>query len=363
MRIGFAIAWALAIALPAGAAAPERIDFGPPGPPQSITFADAVMSATVTFRISHDARYDGGPAGLSPSISSGSLAVHAYGVNRNYDLAAILPILTARIVLSKDAGGGCGTATALSRRGSYLVVEAVLAEKGCAPFAAFVDLRDGRIAQEAIFDPAWVHRFDVHPYRASGVPIRIVRVERVVPEAVQWNGDGTKQMPVAWPFLIVHATDARGATLVFAIDPGSQVAFDGRTVTFHPGEIALAGTSDIGDADVIVQYFTGQLFIRPGAAAEARFEALQTPTPDNVQAGLRRNHWFDEASARAERGDFPGAVAAFATMVSFHGGGDEIDANDAAMLSACRNLLKRVRSGALSSGAASAAFSNGCVIR
>lgn len=358
-RIGFAIAWAVAVALPAGAAAGDRVEFGPPGPPQTITFADAVASATVTFRVSHDAHSD---AGVSPSISSGSLAVRAFGVSRSYDLATILPIVTSRIVLSKDAEGGCGTATALSRRESYLVVEAVLAQKGCAPFAAFVDLHDGRIAKEAIFDSAWLHRFDVHRYHALGAPIRVVRVERVVPEAARWNADGAPSTPIAWPFLIVHATDARGAMLVFAVDLGNQVGLDERAGTLHAGEAALLGASDIGDPYVLVQLFTGELFVRPGAAAEARFDALQTPTPDDLQAQIRRNHWFAEASVRAERGDIAGAVDAFATMVSFHGGGSDIDANDAAMLATCRDLVKRVRARALSSGDASAAFSNGCVI-
>jgi len=361
-RIGFAITCVVAVALPAGVAADDRIEFGPPGPPQTITFADSVASATVTFRISHDAHHDGGDAGVSPSISSGSLAVRAFGISRNYDLSTILPILTRRIVLSKDARGGCGTATALSRRNGYLVVEAVLAQKGCAPFAAFVDLHDGRIAKEAIFDPAWLHRFDIHPYHASGSPIRIVRVERVVPEASSWNADGTLPTPVAWPFLIVHATDARGAMLVFAVDPGNQPGLNEAAVTLNAGEAALLGTSDIGDPYLLVQYFADELFVRPGLAAEARFDALQTPTPEEVQAGLRRNHWFTEASARAQRGDIAGAVEAFATMVSFHGGGTDIDANDAAMLATCRALVKRVRAHAISSSEASAAFSNGCVI-
>jgi hypothetical protein len=79
--------------------------------------------------------------------------VRAFGMSRSYGLSTILPIATNRINLSKESG--CGTATALSRRSGYLVVEAILAEMGCAPLAAFIDLHDGRVAKEAIFDPAW----------------------------------------------------------------------------------------------------------------------------------------------------------------------------------------------------------------
>jgi hypothetical protein len=361
-KFGFAIIWVLAAALPAVAAADERIEFGPPGPPQTIAFADAVASATVTFRISHDAQHDGGDAGVSPSISSGSLVVRAFGVSRRYDLSTIFPIETSRILLNKDAEGACGTATALSRRDGYLVVEAVLAEKGCAPFAAFIDLHDGRVAHEAIFDPAWLHRFDVHPYHASGAPIRIVRVERIVPQAVRYNADGRTSTLIAWPFFIVHATDAHGALLVFAVDPDTLVGLDERRVTLRAGETAFLEPSDISDPELPVQLFSDEPYVRPGPAAEARFEALQTPTPDDLQARIRRNNWFMEADARAKRGDIAGAVDAFATMVSFHGGGVDIDASDATMLAKCRDLVKRVRAGAVSAGDARAAYFNGCVV-
>lgn len=359
-KISFAIVWAVVFALPTSVAADDPIEFGPPGPPQTIAFHDAVASASVTFRVSHDAHYDEGPAGESPSISSGSLTMRAFGIRRSYDLSTILPIATNRILLSKE--GSCGTATALSRRRSYIVVEAILAEKGCAPFAAFIDLHDGRIAKEAIFDPAWVHRFDVHPYHASGAPIRIVQVERVVPEASRWNPGGVPSTMIAWPFLIVHATDARGATLVFAVDPGNQPGVDERAVALNAGDTALLGTSVIGDPYVLVQLFSGELFVRPWSSAEARFDALQTPTPKNLQPQIWRNHWFTEASERARRGDIVGAVDAFATMVSFHGGGD-LNASDAAMLATCRDLVRRVRAGAVSASVASGAFSYGCIIQ
>jgi hypothetical protein len=337
----------------------DRIEFGPPGPPQTIAYDDAVAAASVTFRISHDARYDAGPAGVSPSISSGSLTMRAFGIRRRYDLSTILPITTDRVILSTKSS--CGTATALSRRGGYLVVEAVLAEKGCAPIAVFIDLHDGRVAREAIFDPAWAHRFDVHPYHASGAPFRVARVERVVPEGFRPNSDGAMSR-VAWPFLVVHAMGTRGAMLLFAIDLGNQPNVDEAAVAFKSGDEVLVGSSDIGDPQVLVQFFSGERFVRPEGGAEARFDARETPTPDYLQAQMRRNAWFDEANHRASRGDFVGAVDAFATMVSFHGGGDDIDAHDAAMLATCRNLVKRVRLGAVSAAVASGSFSNGCIL-
>jgi hypothetical protein len=352
---------AVAFALPARVAANDRIEFGPPGPPETIAFEDAVVSASVTFRVSHDARYDGGPAGVSPSISSGSLTTRAFGIRRRYDLSTILPITTNRVVVSKTSS--CGAATALSRRSSYLVVEAVLAQKGCAPFAAFIDLHDGRVVQEAIFDPAWAHRFDVHPYHAAGTLIRIAGVECVVPQASRPTADGASFKSVAWPFLIVHATDAGGATLRFAVDPGNQPAVDERAVAFKVGDAAFLGTSDIGDPYVLVQFFSDERYVRPGDTAEARYDARQTPTPASLQAEIQRNHWFEEAYHRADRGDFVGAVDAFATMVSFHGADSDINASEAAMLAACRDLVRRVRAGAVSAAVASSAFSGGCVVQ
>ncbi len=359
--MGIAIAMAVAFALPVRGAADDRIEFGPPGPPQTIAFDDAVVSVSATFRVSNDTHPDGGPSGVSRSISSGSLLVRAFGVSRSYDLSTILPIATNHIVLSKESS--CGTATALSRRSSYIVIEAVLAEKGCARLAAFINLHDGRVAREAIFDPAWAHRFDVHPDHASGAPIRIVRVERVVPEGSRVYPGTTSSTMEAWPFLIVHATDARGATLMFAVDPGNQPAVGQRGVALGAGDAAFLGTSAIGDPDVIVQLFSGQRFVHPGHAAEARFDALQTPTPQDLQAVIRRNHWFEEAIERARRGDIVAATDAFATMISFHGGGGDIDASDAATLATCRDLVRRVRAGAVSASVASGAFSSGCVLQ
>lgn len=359
-RIGYAIAVALAIGISELGATGHRIEFGPPGPLQTIRFADAVASVSVTFRVSRDARYDGGPAGVSPSISSGSLTVRAFGTRRRYDLSTILPIATDRVELSEEKG--CGTATALSRRGRYLVVEATLAQKGCAALAAFIDLRDGRVAKEAIFDSAWAHRFDVRPYRASGVPVRIVRVERVVTDASRSNSDGTSST-VPWSFSVVHATDARGATLAFAVDPSMQSDVDQRAFVFTAGDAALVGSSDTGDRSVLVTLYADEPIVRPGRAAEARLETRQTPTPDDLQARFRRTHWFDEAAERARRGDIVGAVDAFATMTSFHGGDEEIDTHDAAMLAACRALVRRVRAGTVTARVAGAAFSYGCVLQ
>lgn len=359
-KMGLTIATVVAVTLPTYVAAAERIEFGPPGPPQTIAFQDAVASASVTFRVSPDAKYGGGEAGASPSISSGSLTMRAFGTRREYDLSTILPTATDHVVLSKESG--CGTATALSRSGGYMVIEATLAQKGCAAFAAFVDLHDGHVVKEAVFDSAWDHRFDVHPYHASGEPIRIVRVERVVLDGSRWNSDG-RSATFAWPFLIVHATDARGAMLGFAVDGGDRSGADQLAVALKSGEPASLGTSDIGDPNVVVRLFTGQRFVRPGDAAESRSDARQTPTPQNIEASIRRNHWFREADDRAERGDIVGAVDAFATMVSLRGGGADIDAGDAAMLATCRDLVRRVRAGSVSAKTASAAFPSGCIVR
>ncbi len=128
-----------------------------------------------------------------------------------------------------------------------------------------------------------------------------------------------------------------------------------RAVALNAGNPALLGTSGSGSGDpcMLVQLFRGELFVRRGRAGEARFDALQTLAPENLQAQIQRNRWYMEAIERAKRGDIVGAVDALATMVSFHGAGGDIDA---AMLATCRDLVRRVRVGVVSADVASEAF-------
>jgi hypothetical protein len=44
----------IAFALPIGVTGGNRIEFGPPGPPNTIAFDDGIAVVSATFRISHD---------------------------------------------------------------------------------------------------------------------------------------------------------------------------------------------------------------------------------------------------------------------------------------------------------------------
>jgi hypothetical protein len=59
-RLGIAIGCAIALVLPIGVTAGNRIEFGPPGPQHTVAFGDGIVVASTTFRISHDRQHDGG---------------------------------------------------------------------------------------------------------------------------------------------------------------------------------------------------------------------------------------------------------------------------------------------------------------
>jgi hypothetical protein len=65
---------------------------------------------------------------------------------------------------------------------------------------------------------------------------------------------------------------------------------DEHAVVLHAGDEALLGARATGDPYPLVQLFRGERFIRPGRAAEARLEALQTPMPEGLEARMRRSH-------------------------------------------------------------------------
>jgi len=349
----------VAAGIHAGSAEPARqIDFGPAGPLQTITYEDADARASLAYRIAPDRDDNTGPAAVSPSISSGTLTLVVHGTTRMYDLSEILANHEQRVVLPVDPLGSCGADRPLSRSGDYLVVQSILTGKGCEPMATFIELRTGSVAQPGVYDPRWLHRFDPTPERLSGTDATMIRTEPVTTtrrELESGPGPGARR---PWRFLIVHVVDATSHDRLLEIDEEPVVATV--PITLSPGShVLLAPVTAFAD-ELLFAAGPETRIIQPSLADEARYDALQTPTPHGAERAIRRGLWLNWADDAAYRGDFAGAVSALAMMLSYDDNAS-FAPGEAHMLAQCRRLLARVNAGAISARAAAATYSNGCL--
>jgi hypothetical protein len=353
-------AWLALVALLVGtstmassADATRFIDFGTPGPPQTIAFADDEVHATLTYRIAPDRSSRTGPAAVSPSISAGTLTIVMNNGRRTYDLAEILANREERVVFPVDPHGSCGADRALSRSGGYLVVEAIITGKGCEPTATFVELQTGQVAQPVVFDPRWLHRFDPTPEQLTGTYATVVRTEAVSTTLRDWQSGA--RMP--WQFLIVHVADAMSGDRPLQIDRAPVNA--GGPIPLSAGSrVLIAPITAMADYRLFAAGPATRI-LQPSLADEARYDALQTPTPHDDEREIRRGLWLDWSDDAAYRGDFAGAVSALAMMLRYDD--SSYAPGEAQMLAQCRKLLARVNAGAVTAKAASAMFTNGCV--
>jgi hypothetical protein len=336
------------------------ISFGAPGPVQHRDFSDSTVRATMTFRISPDRYLSGGDAGVSPSISSGNLTIAFAGRTRIYDLTQIFPIREERIIEPEAPPAyGCGMTQTLSRRGGYLVIEAVLAQKGCAPLAAFVDLKTGVVAEPLVIDYAWDHRFDARPEHFDGRPFRVRHAETVTLTMADWGSTPPQMRP--WPFVLLDATDedARAHVFAYCLACSFPAPADGSESLPTAGSTVLVGMSrNVPDRSVL-RYYDGERVLFLGESDELRYDARQTPTPPEIERRVRRNTWFQEADDDAASGRFLDAVRAFATMLTFEDDA-ALEPSESKTLLRCERLAARVRAGVLSATAASSRFTSGC---
>jgi hypothetical protein len=112
------------------------------------------------------------------------------------------------IDLPEVHSGDCGTWETLSRHGAYVALEAVVAQKGCAAVAAFVDASSGAVAESLILEHTWDSRFDALPAPFVGEALRVTQVEPVTIVGAStarpdwsvvryfWNGTGAAARPI-----------------------------------------------------------------------------------------------------------------------------------------------------------------------
>ncbi len=334
------------------------IVIGQPGPAHHISFRDASLRATITYRMMPSPYR--GEADPGPSVADGTLTIESHGRRRTYDLSTIVPIRQASIFFAEHPPNeGCGIARTLSHRGHYLAIESMITGKGCAPVASFIDVITGEPAEFVVVDHHWAHRFDVQPMHFVGEPYRIDDAERLSIEAARWNPNGQTTI-VPWRFVLFHASGSNGRPRLFAY------AADGDLSPISPGSDALptlGSTVAIGlnrapDRSVL-RWFDGERIIFLSDGDEQRFARLQTPTPTHDVRAIKRGEWLDAADDDAFHGHFLDAVEALRTMLTFE---DDpgLAAGEREQLRQCDALAAAVRYGNVTERAASALFSNGC---
>jgi hypothetical protein len=334
-----------------------QIVFGPLGASQTRVFRDLVVQAEIRYRIADDKLYGGGPAGPPPSIAAGTLSVVIGGRHRTYDLAAILPLRSQHINLPAGPAGDCGALQALTRRGNYLVIEAVVDGGGCLPAAAFVDLNTGQIAQSTVVDHRWHHQFLAAPTDFSGTKVRVTRADLIALASPKFGPDGKSTGVLPWTFALVHAIDERGTARFFSFGTGGYEPGSARGSDLLPtvGSDAWIGSlQDHGDLAVLRPFGT-ELVVQWNEHDDARYTSAQTPPPDASLRIARYNAAFMAAGTAARRGRFDDAVRYLALAVDAN-----IEPSLNATLVQCRLLQQDVHAGRISAAAAGAEFENGC---
>jgi hypothetical protein len=340
------------------------IVFGPLGPVQHIRYSDTRVRVDVAYRIGPDRVYGHGEAAMGPSIATGSVTLVVGGVRRVVDLAALFPIREHHIDLSPN--GSCGTGAAVTRHGSYLAVEAILGEKGCAALVALIDLDRGTVLERVALDHPSAHRFDARPQSLVGESLRVVVTQILnVPGNVFLPSGSLRAAP--WWVVAVRAVDAQGRERDFAYCAADYCAAGGEppieTVPRAGSRVVIGSLQ--GGMPFILRTMLGERVIRLSRSDERRFEALQTPVPEDSAQLERRNSWFDVASQEAYAEHFDAAIAAMEHMVAIDESGASLDPSIAAMdraeLAHCRALAVRIRAGTLSRTDAKALFTVGCV--
>jgi hypothetical protein len=252
----------------------------------------------------------------------------------------------------------------LSRRGDYLAVQAIVAEKGCAAVAAFVNVRTGMPVEEVVLDHATSYRFDAKPIRFRGTSLVVRQIERLSLRA--GSLDPTGQPMRRWPFAIVHAGDARGRPHVFVFDELPDLSSIPESAMDDLPEIgSRVRIGDIqGNDDPlrVVRFLAGERLLRLDDADESRFASrLALPSPDEERE-QRREGWFMAADSDARSGHFDDAVRDLSRMLSFEAD-PELYRSESATLEVCKRLEARVRAGLTTEVDAGATWQYGCQIR
>ena len=343
------------------------IAFGPLGPARHQSFDDGVVRARVTYQIAHDRDHDTGPDAASPSIAAGFLTLTVAGKTRRIGLASLFPIHETRIDFAEPSVRpyqGCGVGETLSRRGDYLAVQAIVAEKGCAAVAAFVDIDSGEPIESVVVDHASAYRYDARPAHFSGTALVVRKVDRL--RLLAGALEPMVRPKSTWPFVIVHAVDVRGEMHAFAFDAHSRLpSIPDSAIADLPtiGSRVTVGDVVYGDdAFQAVRYLDGERLVRFGDTDEARYTSrLASPSPGQERA-LRREGWFMAADSDARAGHFNEAVRDLTMMLSFEDD-PELYRTESATLQACMRVQARVRAGLTSQAEASSTFEYGCQMK
>ncbi len=182
----------------------------------------------------------------------------------------------------------------MSRHGDYLTIEAVVAEKGCAPIAAFVDIATGRVAEYVVLDRAWDDRHDAHPEAFKGESLRVTAA-RIVPIAGSgWNGNVS--YPEPWYFAIVDTTDAHNSSRLIAYEAGTGGAGDSDPKPASdvvPAKGSLVSVGFLADRSLSapVRFFSSERVLHLSAATDPNHSGRQSSTPPTSNEAFGQPHY------------------------------------------------------------------------
>jgi hypothetical protein len=334
------------------------IVFGAPGPEHRIVYHDATVRAEIRYRLAGQPAYRG-DAAPGPSILRGRLIVTASGKRRTYDLTRLFPTHEVPIFLAESAAYSCGATAPIVHKSHYVALEAIVGAKGCAPIVTIVDLADGRVAEDVAFDPAWRHRYDAQPEAFDGAPAMVTNVETISLDFQM----GAKSPVTAWPINIVRAKDRAGRETLVSFDARDIVSSSSTAATIpgrlpSVGQPIMLGTID-NRSGLVLQDFAGQPVLHLSDSDNAKYAAVQTPTPPNLASIAKRNAFFSLSMQEAQDGHFSAAVRSYGKMLALETD-SSLYAGEAAALARCRALEPRIRAHVLTEAAAAASFPNDC---
>jgi hypothetical protein len=236
-----------------------------------------------------------------------------------------------------------------------VVIEAIAAQKGCAPLASVIDLQSGDVAENVIIDHAYDHRFD---FRRPSITGEAYTVQEIDPVFFLADDSGTGYRVARARFMVIRATASGGQPHLFFVDWRVNGTSGNGKDEFVPSvgsHVVLAPANDPPGASVVL-LFAGERLLHPDVADEARYVARQPATPPGIAATMRANALFSEQDRDIANGAFDDAIHMMVERARL----DALSAPGPATVERCRAIARAVGAGKMTTASARAAFNDDC---
>ncbi len=287
----------------------------------------------------------GGEGSPGPTVGSGSVRVSTRSGSYRINLSE-LGINDRQTVFPTDPRAGCGASTPISfHRTStgreYVVIESILVGKGCMPLVNLIDVGERKVLPEYTLDHPWSHRYDVPAshFRPTVAATVTSSESFAIPGAYSARG---------WTVTVVRAmSGVRSREFLLENATQNERPLKGETLTL--------GTLD-DRAGMFVPSITDNV-VHLSAAQDARWQALQTPTPAGLERSIRYNMYFEQSMRLASQDRFQNALDSFKEALIFLDDAD-LKSSESALIPKYQSIIDRVRSGRITTTQAKQSF--GC---